>query len=286
MNYALYLNGVFESVLEEICAAQADAADLVCFLQPYKADRIVRFVESPPSQAVPVQIYISLTSSLAEVRFKAEVVGWENKSELSHDRLADLNQHIKKYQPNENDIYFKKDNGEPCVNLVAIRRLERLTSPIHVSSLVKLSNGEPLKVRTRAGSWSYVRPIPSWVGALEQTAIESEIKAELNEAVKRSSSLSSSARAARLQNAPKLPEVIQIISKGYRRNPDVVAEVLKRASGNCEECENEAPFIKASDGSPYLEVHHVQMLSARGEDTVENAIAVCPNCHKRLHYGV
>jgi 5-methylcytosine-specific restriction protein A len=34
-----------------------------------------------------------------------------------------------------------------------------------------------------------------------------------------------------------------------------------------------------------LEVHHKTPLSARGEDTVENAIALCANCHRELHYG-
>ncbi len=27
-------------------------------------------------------------------------------------------------------------------------------------------------------------------------------------------------------------------------------------------------------------------LSEGGEDTVENAMAVCPNCHMELHYGL
>jgi 5-methylcytosine-specific restriction protein A len=27
------------------------------------------------------------------------------------------------------------------------------------------------------------------------------------------------------------------------------------------------------------------MLAEGGEDTVENALALCPNCHRRLHFG-
>ena len=37
MAYALYLNGVFEGVLEEICKAQSEEPGLVCYLQPYKS---------------------------------------------------------------------------------------------------------------------------------------------------------------------------------------------------------------------------------------------------------
>lgn len=71
----------------------------------------------------------------------------------------------------------------------------------------------------------------------------------------------------------------------FKRNPDVVAEVLSRAKGKCEECKNKAPFIRKSDNTPYLEVHHIVSLSDGGDDTVENCIAVCPNCHRKLHYG-
>jgi 5-methylcytosine-specific restriction endonuclease McrA len=31
--------------------------------------------------------------------------------------------------------------------------------------------------------------------------------------------------------------------------------------------------------------HHVKQLAHGGEDTVENAIAVCPNCHRKAHHG-
>jgi len=96
---------------------------------------------------------------------------------------------------------------------------------------------------------------------------------------------SSALRQQRLANAPKLPEAIQVVSRAYRRNPDVIAEVLSRAKGKCEECHSLAPFPRASDGSPYLEVHHRIMLSHGGEDTVENAFALCPNCHRKLHFG-
>ncbi len=96
---------------------------------------------------------------------------------------------------------------------------------------------------------------------------------------------SHSSRQARLVTAPKLPERISITSTSFRRNPDVVAEVLLRAEGKCENCLKPAPFARASDGTPYLEVHHRVMLAAGGEDTTVNAIALCPNCHRAAHYA-
>lgn len=70
----------------------------------------------------------------------------------------------------------------------------------------------------------------------------------------------------------------------FVRDPAVKAWVLKHAEGVCECCAQLAPF-NGSDGLPYLEVHHVRRLADKGPDTTENAVAVCPNCHRELHYG-
>lgn len=69
-----------------------------------------------------------------------------------------------------------------------------------------------------------------------------------------------------------------------RRDPLVKAWVLAQAKGTCECCDEPAPF-KGADGLPYLEVHHVRKLAERGPDLVSNAVAICPNCHRELHYG-
>lgn len=92
-------------------------------------------------------------------------------------------------------------------------------------------------------------------------------------------------RLERLKNAPKRPSVFIEYTQQFRRNNDVKIETLERAKGICEWCGEPAPFIKASDGTPYLEVHHIIALSEEGEDTVDNTIALCPNCHRKAHYG-
>ncbi|EGR2355526.1 HNH endonuclease [Vibrio alginolyticus] len=71
----------------------------------------------------------------------------------------------------------------------------------------------------------------------------------------------------------------------YSRSPEVVAETLERANGVCEKCGEDAPFNRKSDGSPYLEVHHIIPLSQSGLDLLSNTIALCPNCHRQAHFG-
>ncbi|MEC5344814.1 HNH endonuclease signature motif containing protein [Brenneria populi] len=71
----------------------------------------------------------------------------------------------------------------------------------------------------------------------------------------------------------------------FVRDPEVKAYVLEEAKGVCECCRNPAPFMQA-DGFPFLEVHHLKYLANGGSDTSENAAALCPNCHRAMHYAV
>lgn len=71
----------------------------------------------------------------------------------------------------------------------------------------------------------------------------------------------------------------------FKRDPQVKAWVLREAKGACECCSQPAPF-NGTDGEPFLEVHHVRKLAEGGSDTVGNAVAICPNCHRALHYGM
>ncbi len=66
------------------------------------------------------------------------------------------------------------------------------------------------------------------------------------------------------------------------RSGEIVKETRKRAKGICQLCNQPAPFIDIK-GTPYLEVHHVIWLSRGGEDSTANTVALCPNCHRRMH---
>jgi 5-methylcytosine-specific restriction protein A len=69
------------------------------------------------------------------------------------------------------------------------------------------------------------------------------------------------------------------------RSRDVRRYVLARAGGVCEACDKPAPF-ETAEGEPFLEAHHIRRLSDGGPDNPRWVAAVCPNCHRRAHYGV
>lgn len=122
--------------------------------------------------------------------------------------------------------------------------------------------------------------------ALEQLNVSRSYYEELYEEVKESRKLDNADRKIYLENRDSyIPERVERTSNEFKRNPHVIAEILERAKGICEKCGKPAPFNRVSDGTPYLEVHHKIWLADGGEDTVDNTIAVCPNCHRQLHFG-
>lgn len=78
------------------------------------------------------------------------------------------------------------------------------------------------------------------------------------------------------------PRKTQTLTTGFVRNSEIVKRAKSRASGICQLCKNPAPFL-GRDGNPYLEAHHIVWLSRGGEDELNNVVALCPNCHTKMH---
>ena len=68
----------------------------------------------------------------------------------------------------------------------------------------------------------------------------------------------------------------------YVRDSYVAAEAKRLANGNCDLCGEGSPFY-SEDGRPYLESHHVIWLAHDGRDALDNVVALCPNCHRKMH---
>ena len=82
--------------------------------------------------------------------------------------------------------------------------------------------------------------------------------------------------------APVKPKATTTVGVVYARNRYVAELAKRRARGKCELCRKPAPFTNASD-EPYLESHHIVWLAHGGLDSPENTVAICPNCHRKMH---
>jgi hypothetical protein len=91
-------------------------------------------------------------------------------------------------------------------------------------------------------------------------------------------------RAAMSAGSP--PKQVKQVRREFVRNPIIAAAAIARAQGRCETPNCTMPLFRRPDGSAYLEVHHVLPMSEGGYDAVMNTAALCPSCHRELHYGI
>jgi 5-methylcytosine-specific restriction enzyme A len=120
--------------------------------------------------------------------------------------------------------------------------------------------------------------------AAEATAAEAELETRTRQTMKKIRSEAKNAPVPPPKERKAPQRVFRSISR-FVRDPNVISWVLFGAQGICEVCGQQAPFERA-DNEPYLEVHYVRPLAEGGPDTTNNGIACCPNCHRRLHYGI
>ena len=65
--------------------------------------------------------------------------------------------------------------------------------------------------------------------------------------------------------------------------PKFGARALERARGNLRMLRLHG--FRMDSGAVFLETHHVIPLSEGGPDEIWNVVAICPNDHRRAHFG-
>lgn len=111
---------------------------------------------------------------------------------------------------------------------------------------------------------------------------EQEFRANEERKAEQARRLSEEELRLRAGLAPSEPGRQRIETTRFTRDPHVAELAKRRARGVCQLCGEAAPFDD-KNGVPYLETHHIVWLSRGGRDLIENTVALCPNCHRRLH---
>lgn len=128
----------------------------------------------------------------------------------------------------------------------------------------------------------YVFPLKVKEGQQEVIVPISELNAKEEFQERKAKRLSDEELKKRAKYAPKKPGTRPVSGSGFERNAYVTEYAKRKANGICQLCDQPAPF-KDKKGKPYLETHHIIWLANGGEDTIENTIAICPNCHRKMH---
>lgn len=164
---ALFMNGIYSQVLEDILKAQEEVPDGTFYLQPWTGTAIKMLRDNTPTPETPITLYASVTGDLNKVAYTAQVVGWEDKTTMNVSRQEEVIAVMRRYQPkyqgpfNDPELYNNSGaDGKTSPNLLHIRNLVKVAIPFSVTHLIKVSDGMPLAAnRARGGGWSYVHKL-------------------------------------------------------------------------------------------------------------------------------
>lgn len=169
-----------------------------------------------------------------------------------------------------------------------INQLSQFPAPIHIDdfrSFITISRTSAITVinedQWERLKWTVNQKNPQFfdnVTAPDKDVLDREFDAAVNK--EQEKSLDKLQKAAEKKDSKPTASTVQ--AKVYHRDPTIAAYVKKRANGQCQLCGMKAPF-EDQNGLPYLECHHLEWLSKGGEDSLDNCVALCPNCHRRMH---
>ena len=176
-------------------------------------------------------------------------------------------------------VYYSKTNG------IILHLFEVLQPKEYIyRGIVKLSgspyqedqpdeSGNPRKV------WMFPLRVISGPPVISQE--EFQASEEIKQKKAKQLSLEALHKAA-ISGSSSIPGSRLVITKEIIRNHNVIEYAKHLSNGFCSLCGAYAPFIDAS-GEPFLEIHHIIWLSEGGSDSIDNTVALCPNCHRKIH---
>jgi 5-methylcytosine-specific restriction endonuclease McrA len=90
---------------------------------------------------------------------------------------------------------------------------------------------------------------------------------------------------SRAKRSRRKPIIQQTTSATYSRDSSIIAFVHRRSEYKCEMPGCDYVGFRKTNGGQYIETHHITPLAVGGDDSIDNAAALCPTCHRIMHYA-
>ena len=187
----------------------------------------------------------------------------------------------------DQDIHFAQNKtlAESDTNGVDVHLFEVLSAGEYIyNGLVRLCDNPYQEIQKGEDG----QPREVWIFPIclqsEQAPIDAAVLDRLQEAKRRKAQrlTAEQLRTKAEENQSERASSRAVKTNTFVRNPYVSEYAKLQANGRCQLCGSQAPF-KDQNNKPYLETHHIEWLSEGGADTIENTVALCPNCHRKMH---
>lgn len=105
------------------------------------------------------------------------------------------------------------------------------------------------------------------------------------DAIKTNENLSLGALIDRAKKVKPKRKHQKVTTTSYYRDPAIIAFAHRRSKYKCEMLKCKYVGFNKDSGGQFIEAHHIKPLSEGGEDSISNIAALCPTCHRKMHYS-
>lgn len=233
-----------------------------------------------PSESLVLCLRNKLKKNLMQKDVLIDFVGYEKKKEIRNsdiDKVPDCLVMV----PDSVGCYFKHEKARKCLEII------KNSNRDFIKFAIKRTNILPnIRNAHSTGIIEYIsRKVKKSIPNPLYSITEGEYCAFQDKLLVRAKKMTDLELEEKSLKKTRISEKIKVTTIQYVRNPFVSELAKRKANGICQDCKQPAPFLNKLTNEPYLECHHIIPLSEGGLDVIENVIALCPNCHKKRHYG-
>ena len=232
----------------------------------------------------------AVTMDIPESRFSDRIAGIVYKAldslEIDYRKLNTSRERKTGGNRRNRQIRIKSGNSCKLFQAVGLTCPYRIRDIQHLLSRQKTGNQEPLVLKTSL----FPNELPEIIG------FSVLINEDIPETAKQDFiAFPASKRKIRgeFDGATREQRKRKVTTKSgrYLTNTSLAEKARSNGDYHCAICSGHETFKRMADGKPYVEVHHLIPMRAQESfdnslDVLSNLICLCPNCHRKIHYGI
>jgi hypothetical protein len=233
-------------------------------------------------------------SFLDEFRAAMVAVGQKQVTKTDKKKQAYIPNEQQRRVMSEARIEPQGHESSPLINICVAGTNDVLSTSYYPSR--RAGSGRLPEIRMGRGLVHYVQEGDTlWLGTDGSTVFVLKLSSplavsgdeeETDEAIERLARMVNLGQVLeRARNSVGSPDRRETQSMVFERNPWVRDFARLRSDGHCEMPGCDYVGFEKPDGTPYIEVHHIQSMADTGDDVIENVAAICPDHHAQAHYG-
>lgn len=173
---------------------------------------------------------------------------------------------------------------------VDVTQLESLQTVEQIERLTKIPHFEEFNQETNRFYSATFSAFKRYIKKIAEINEEEQIDQDIDERLQKSLVIIDEDKLVRTPTKRKQKQDLKG-TKSYPRSEIEMMKAKENSGWKCEISSSHETFINEKINKPFVEGHHLIPMFAQDQfeytiDFADNIVTLCPNCHRKIHYGL